>query len=444
MSTNSSPDIERALLGAVLLDNSVISDLSSVEPSDFSLDSHRRLYEAVQGMVRRGVAADVATLRDFFARRAQLPEVGGAPYVNSLTEGAVPRSARQYLEILKQQSRLRRLERIGHRLQEEAGKGGSDPSELAMRVRSEIDALGSSGQPRLRVVSADELLNLEIPASEMILDPIIPAQGLTMIYSSRGMGKTYMGLGIAYAVATGGTFLRWSAPRPRKVLYVDGELPKRTLQERLAGIIAGLRRQPGIEADNLKLITPDLQEGPMPDLATAAGQYMVEQELGGAELLVLDNLSALVRSGKESEGEGWLPVQEWALRLRQRGVATQFMHHAGKSGTQRGTSRREDLLDVVIALRQPPNYSLEEGLRCQVHFEKVRRFCGDAARPFQVRMRLENDVALWEVDDEEEFLRASELFRQGATVRKVAEELGISKSKAARLRPKTQAAVCAT
>ena len=66
--------------------------------------------------------------------------------------------------------------------------------------------------------------------------------------------------------------------------------------------------------------------------------------------MILDNLSALCVSGKENEGESWLPVQRWALRLRQRGISVLFVHHAGKGGAQRGTSRREDLLDVVINL----------------------------------------------------------------------------------------------
>jgi RecA-family ATPase len=45
-----------------------------------------------------------------------------------------------------------------------------------------------------------------------------------MLYGQRGLGKTHVALGIAYAVASGGAFLRWRAPVPRRVLYVDGEM----------------------------------------------------------------------------------------------------------------------------------------------------------------------------------------------------------------------------
>jgi RecA-family ATPase len=61
-----------------------------------------------------------------------------------------------------------------------------------------------------------------IAPCELILAPIIMTQSLSMIHAWRGVGKTHVALGIAYAVASGGEFLRWKAPVPRKVLYLDG------------------------------------------------------------------------------------------------------------------------------------------------------------------------------------------------------------------------------
>lgn len=124
----------------------------------------------------------------------------------------------------------------------------------------------------------------------------------------------------------------------------------------------------------------------MPDLATRQGQSLLEPQLEGVDLLILDNLSALCRDGNENEGEGWLPVQEWGLGLRRRGISVLFLHHAGKNKSQRGTSRREDLLDTVVTLKHPADYDPSEGLRCEVHFEKTRAMLGDEAKPFEVRL----------------------------------------------------------
>jgi putative DNA primase/helicase len=237
------------------------------------------------------------------------------------------------------------------------------------------------------------------------------------------------------AVAGGGDFLRWKAPNNHRVLYVDGELPCVTLRDWAASTIAGSEAE--VLPGNLKFITPDLQERCIPDLATRAGQEQIEDHLEGVTLLVLDNLSALVRAANENEGEGWLPVQEWALALRRRGISLLFVHHAGKSGAQRGTSRREDLLDTVITLKHPADYSPSEGLRCEVHFEKTRAMLADAAKPFEVQMKNGPDgQAIWTCRDLEDvkMQQAAALFSSGASVRDVAEQLGVSKSTAHRFR----------
>ena len=56
-----------------------------------------------------------------------------------------------------------------------------------------------------------------------------------------------------------------------------------------------------------------------------------------------------------------------------------FVHHAGKSGDQRGTSRREDLLDYSIRLAEVG--SLEDGGRTYGAGTYVHHGAGSAHRP---------------------------------------------------------------
>jgi len=279
----------------------------------------------------------------------------------------------------------------------------------------------------LVAIPVEELLTREIKPREMLLDPILPEQGLALLYAYRGIGKTYLALGMAASVASGTRFLRWTAPRARRVLYVDGELPASTVRDRSAMILAGI--EGGEPApDTFRIVTPDLQHRSIPDLATLEGQHLLEPLLSGIDFLVLDNLSALCRAGKENEGEGWLPVQEWALGLRRQGMAVLFIHHAGKDKTQRGTSRREDLLDTVITLKHPSDYKPSDGLRCEVHFEKTRSMLGDAAKPFEVRLESGPDrqaVWTWRELEDAKAENAATMFSVGLSVRDVAEELGI-------------------
>ena len=133
----------------------------------------------------------------------------------------------------------------------------------------------------------------------------------------------------------------------------------------------------------------------------------------------------------------------WLLMLRRRGIAVLFIHHAGTNGRQRGTSRREDALDTVIALRRPEDYSPEQGARFEIHFEKLRnRVDGAGAVPFEASLESftgdERDGIRWCSRDlvAPILKRAAALFTDGLTVREVAAILRVSKSEAGRLRLK--------
>ena len=54
--------------------------------------------------------------------------------------------------------------------------------------------------PKLRVLTAEEFIATDIPPRELLLSPWLPAQGLALLFAIRGVGKTHVSLGIAFAV----------------------------------------------------------------------------------------------------------------------------------------------------------------------------------------------------------------------------------------------------
>jgi putative DNA primase/helicase len=111
------------------------------------------------------------------------------------------------------------------------------------------------------------------------------------------------------------------------------------------------------------------------------------------------------------------------------------------NGRQRGTSRREDALDTVIALRRPGDYSPEQGTRFEVHIEKARMLAGEGALPFEATVEpLDTGNGKpgvrWTARDLKPpiFQQAAELFSRGLSVRSVKQALGISHGEAGRLR----------
>lgn len=297
---------------------------------------------------------------------------------------------------------------------------------------------GNSHQPskQFRTISLPDLRQLSIPERDMVLAPIVPAKGLAMIFAQRGVGKTHVGLGAAYAVATGGGFLRWKASRPRRVLYIDGEMPAKALQERINALVEA---SGGIEPGNFRFLAMDMQElGVSVNLARPEDQAAVEAQLDDAELVVFDNLSTLVSAGRENDAESWDDMQAWLLRLRRRGVSALLIHHAGRGGNARGTSKREDVLDTVISLKHPDDYIPSEGARFEVHLTKARGIYGDDAMPFEAKLETADGRAIWTTraipDAEAE--QVLDLSLANMTVRDIASETGLSKSKVARIQTK--------
>lgn len=290
----------------------------------------------------------------------------------------------------------------------------------------------------LHPIGFNDFLGLDMPPREMLLNPILPERSLAMLYAPRGVGKTLLGLSIGLAVASGAPLLRWSAPRRRRVLYVDGEMPLVSLQERLRAISIGLGAE--ISNDGFRILAADHTEDGI-SLGSADGQNAIEPLLADVDLLILDNLSTLCTTGSESASDAWVPMQNWLLALRRRGIAVLLVHHAGTNGRQRGTSRREDALDTVIALRRPEDYWPEQGARFEVHFEKLRnRVDGDSAVSFEAKLESFGDNGCegvrWSAHNQSPpiFKRAIELFQDRSTVREVAAALRISKTEAGRLR----------
>jgi putative DNA primase/helicase len=274
---------------------------------------------------------------------------------------------------------------------------------------------------------AADFMDAPLPPRPDVLSPLLAANTGALVYGPGGVGKSFFALGIAWAAATGGSFLGWQAPRPHRVLYVDGEMGAADLRERLALF--------GRPPATLKIFTPDLGgHALLLDLARLESQVRMMQGWNDPELVVLDSLSSLagVRTG---DTEGWGRLHAFLLRQKRFGRAMLVVHHANKRGAQRGSTHREDALDLVIALRRPRDWRPADGARFEIHFEKTRRLRGDAAEPVLAQLRTGDGTAHWHWTAGTGRLdRATALLKQGMAVKAMGATLGVSLATAYRLR----------
>ena len=302
----------------------------------------------------------------------------------------------------------------------------------AAKVRKELGRAtkpqSSTGTP-LRWLTLDELLKLELPPRSFLLEPWLQTEALVMVHAERGRGKTFFALSTAISVASGRAFGSWKAPKPHKVAYIDGEMPAVDMQERMRSLSGNSKASKA----NLKCLLHGVQNGQIPDLATLEGQKAIEPDLKDVDLIVLDSLSTLVRSGVENEAESWQVVQDWLIGLRSMGKTVLLVHHSGKKGAQRGTSKREDVMDVVIKLQRMGEYTPEQGARFRVEFEKARNLHGPEVESLSLMLKEKRYGGyVWESIEEaptkcesqrEEILR---LHSEGKSQSEIARMVGIS------------------
>jgi replicative DNA helicase len=131
-------DAEKTILGAILLDNAAHAEAAErLEAEDFSLDSHRRIFQRMSELIDSERAVDIVTLANELARYKEVESVGGVAYLASLTEGLPRRPViEEYIRIVKDKSLLRKLMLICSA----AIARAADQSETALEVLGDAEA----------------------------------------------------------------------------------------------------------------------------------------------------------------------------------------------------------------------------------------------------------------------------------------------------------------
>lgn len=304
--------------------------------------------------------------------------------------------------------------------------------EQAIETRAVVTEFPARGEAKRLSLSLSEFLSFRPPTRRKLLAPWLCSSGLTMVHAWRGVGKTHFALGVGYAAASAGEFLRWSAPEHVSVLYVDGEMPSDAMHERMRALVAA---GPGVDrGDRFRLITPDCLPESMivPNLLTSEGQAAIDAELDGRDLVIFDNVATLFRSREDQNAaSAWVDAQDYLLRLRRRGLAVLLVDHDNKSGGNRGTSAKHDVLDTVIQLTLPSDYNASQGARFKVEFTKHRGFWGRDAAPFEAHLTAGPDgLPAWTIKDADEakLERIADMLRDGIAERLIRNELGVGGS----------------
>src|SRR5499433_658771 len=124
-----SSEAERAILGAILLDNGLISQaIEQLRPEDFYVPSHRRIFVAMIALFERGAELNPILIGEELKKENALEAVGGVSFITNLTYG-LPHSTNilHYAKVVRGKSLLRRLIKTASKITNEALEEEDEP-----------------------------------------------------------------------------------------------------------------------------------------------------------------------------------------------------------------------------------------------------------------------------------------------------------------------------
>ena len=366
-------DAERFVLGSILMDDGLFVQVAGIlQPDDFSLEKHRRIFNRMAELQDRGEKIDRITLANELMKHNQLESCDGLTYLVSLDDG-LPHISNldSYARIVKDKATLRRIIFASQKLIDRCMIGEDEPEEILAGAEETLLNL-SQYRGNAGLLTPEEVIE-EQGGVNTFLDPARRLKGLSTGYVKldemtgglRGgdliilaarpaMGKTALALNIAQHVAMG--------RHKQTVAVFSLEMSKESLLIRLlctAARVDGQRFRAGFlnaeERRRLQAAANQLVEAPLFLDDTAAANLMdmhaklrrlkVEHGLG---LVVLDYLQLMSGRGRSENRNQEISALTRGLKMlaKELNVPMLVLSQLSRAPEVRQGDRRPQLSDL--------------------------------------------------------------------------------------------------
>jgi putative DNA primase/helicase len=325
--------------------------LHRVSPEIFFVSAHRKVLDVIHDVYDHREKVNHITVSDRLREKGELDSCGGVARVVEISDATTSAEIADYalrciLDAYREREAVQ-ICKLGA-----AGKiAAGEVREKLDKILSQIPVAGTETNWLATIdkatVTSSELRQLRLKPRRKLLGDWFCEGDLGFIFAFRGVGKTWLALGIARALSEGGKLGEWPAHDRVKVLYLDGEMPPDLMRERDKGLEGNTADVEFLNHEILFERTGRVLNITKPEVQAAITDRCVKT---GVKVLILDNLSTLASGMRENEADSWELVNNWLLDLRRRKIAVVIVHHAGRSGEMRGTSKREHNVFWIIAL----------------------------------------------------------------------------------------------
>jgi replicative DNA helicase len=394
----SAPEVEQAVLGAMLIEKEAIAKaISILNTESFYKREHQLIYEAMISLFESGEPVDVVTVYEELKKRNQIDQVGGAAYISFLSQNIASAALIEtHARIVVEKQILRSLIQSAHQIAKDAYDGNQDAFEILDEAERKIFEISELQMKRnyqgmdVAVKNAIEYIeaihsqthrDFAVPTGFYELDEILGGfqkSDLIIIAARPSMGKTAFALTLArnaaidYKVPVGIFSLEMSTMQlVIRLLCAEGRLNAHLVRTGKLPHSEGAK----LSKNAHKLITAPIYVDDSPsqtvlEIRAKARRLKAEKKVG---LIIIDYLqlmqgpakaesrereiSHISRSLKALAKELNIPVI--ALAQLNRAVESRSDKRPQLSDLRESGSIEQDA-DVVMFLNRPEYYGIEK------------------------------------------------------------------------------------
>lgn len=206
----------------------------------------------------------------------------------------------------------------------------------------------------LRYLPYSHLMNMDIAKPLPILGSWLTERMACFVHAPSGIGKSWFSLACAVAVAGGGTFAGWKAPKPLKVLVIDGEMSLHDIRENMKFLADTMGCDSDLLSENLIVLSKAhvYSGGDFIQMNDPASHVYLEGLVRSKNIgmVVFDNIRTLTSNLNENDATSWQPINDLVTTLK-RFATVMVIHHDRKNskGSTEGWSGNTNAITVFEA-----------------------------------------------------------------------------------------------
>ncbi len=350
------------MLGALLADPEAPGLIASVglTAEDFSDESNRLIWTAVQQLIGRGAVVDIITVFEQLRDTGQHEACGGLQYLNAIFQATLDtRRVAAHAAIVKEKAARRKIEAIGQAVQKVA-LAPMPSADHAAKVTALANDLTRLTNPALRTVgpataeASDHLplltlAQLQEKAAQVswLVKGAVPTESLGVMFGASGAFKSFLAIDLALHVAHG---INWLGRKTRQapVIMIAAEGGTGLWRR-----VEAWHRERGVSWQDAPVYVIPMSV----DLTTDCFRVIEAASAVGVVpgLMVIDTLSQTFSGEENSATEVAAYLRELGLWFRESwGCSVLVIHHSGHTATERprGSSAIRANVDYMLGVHR--------------------------------------------------------------------------------------------